>query len=320
MADRSVKPIKYLFSVLMGIASAAGVFFSPILLIAPAFLGFIGAAWSVNCLVVALSSMAAVLLGLFGLSEPLFALVVLIPASIAIAVGVRNQKLANRSTVMLTSALLALGLYALLCAPGLIAGEGAFAEMKKAFELYKSAFDEAAKSMAFTSAQTDALNETFAVLSMLAPEITITSVIGPAMLFGFLDYIIARAMAKRAGVPVRGMAKLCTWELSKSQSLGSLILLLGALALSFLNIENVGALLVAVELIVFGPVFLMGVCFIEFLAKTRAKNSGAFRALIYIASVLLLPYSAVLYIILAFIDKVLRIRKRFFEAGDHKQD
>ncbi len=313
MADRRVKPIKYLFSVLIGLAASAGVFFSPVLLIAPAFLGFVGAAWSINCLVVALSAMTAVLLGLFGVSEPLFALAVVLPASIAIAIGIRNEKLAHRSIVMLASAFMAAGLYALLCGPGLIAGEGAFSEMKKAVELYKEAFLEVAKGMALTTAQTGALNETFAVLSMLAPEITISSVVAPAMLFGFLDYVIARAMAKRAGVPVRGMAKFFTWEISKSQSAGSLILLVGALVMTFLDIENVGALLVAVELIVFGPVLLMGVSFIEFLAKTRAKSGGAFRALIYVASAILLPYSALMYIILAFIDKVLRIRKRFFE-------
>lgn len=315
MTDRKVKPVKYLFSVLIGIGAAAGVFFSPVLLIAPAFLGYVGAAWSVNCLVVGLSSMAAVLLGLFGVSEPLFALAVVLPASAAIAVGIRKQELAHRNIVMLTCALMAVGLYALLCGSGLIAGEGAFSQMKEAVELYKQMFLEVANSMALSAAQTDMLNETFAVLNMLAPEITISSVIGPALLFGFFDYVIARAMAKRAGVPVRGMAKFFTWEISKSQSVGSLILLVGTLALSFLDIENVGALLVAVELIVFGPVLLMGVSFIEFFAKTRAKNGGTFRALVYVVSAILLPYSALMYIMLAFIDKVLRIRKRYFEGG-----
>lgn len=310
MADRTVKPVKYFFSALMGLGAAAGVFFTPLLLLAPAFLGFVGAAWNVNCLVVALSTMAAVLLGIFGVSEVLFALLIVVPASIAIAAGIRKRELANRSIVMLAGALMAVGLYAYLCAPGIIAGKGAFYEMQQALSIYKDSMDETLKLMNVTAAQKQLVNETFATMIVLAPELTISGVIAPAMAFGFFNYLIARAMSKRAGVPVRGMAPFYTWELSRSESTGSLILLVGALIISFLDIENVGALLVAVELIVFGPVLLMGVCFVEFIAKTRAKG-GLFRAVIYIASVLLTPYSAFAYIIIAFIDKVMRIRKRY---------
>ena len=130
-----------------------------------------------------------------------------------------------------------------------------------------------------------------------------------SMLGGLLNVIIAKGLCKKFNTDLKEMAPFHKWQLSRSFHKGSLILVAGALIISFTNITNVTAIMMAISLIVIGPYALMGLCFLVFSFKVRRKGRGVIIAS-SVMMVMLFPYSLYGLCLMGLADRLMGLRRR----------
>ena len=102
-----------------------------------------------------------------------------------------------------------------------------------------------------------------------------------------------------------------TCLLYTSYTVLSLLLLGTALVTLLLQLSNAGAVFVFAECVVFLPLMLMGVCFMDFLTRVLRGNGTLRRVLFYACIVLLFPYSTIFLVILGLVDRISKFRRRF---------
>lgn len=298
------------FSLLIGSGAGLGALFPILLLLMPAFLGFVGAAWGMLSLALSLAAAAAALFALMGDAvAALYAIAALLPASIILAF-VLGGKRPYRYAVIWMSAVFALFGYALLCLPSMLAGGGPFdaaiatvnAEVERLLPLVPQLF---------SSAQQAQLVETYLLTALeIVPEAVVALIFGFAEFFALLDTLLARMLLKRAKVQTRPMAPLVAWQLPKDFLWGALVLTAGAFLCVAAELNNASAIVVAAESIAVPPFALMGLAFFEFSNLVSPRRGGAWRAFTYVALVLLFPSS--LFVLAGFgvLDRAMRIRSR----------
>ena len=88
------------------------------------------------------------------------------------------------------------------------------------------------------------------------------------------------------------MARFCNWQLGRSFSFGMLILVMGALVVLMLDLNNSVAMASAIELLVGAPLALVGLSFIAYLRALRKRGPG-YLVVMYGLLVLMLPLSPV---------------------------
>ncbi|MCE5234617.1 MAG: DUF2232 domain-containing protein [Clostridiaceae bacterium] len=287
-----------------------GAFFPVLLLLMPAFLGFVGAAWGTACLLTALGGAAAALFLLVAdAATALYMLAAFAPASLILAY-VLLKKRPYRHAVIAMSAVLALFGYAILCLPSMLAGGSPFdaavtavsAEVKRLLPLLPQLF---------ASQEQAAFMETYLTAAVdLVPELVVALILGLSEAFAFLDTLLARALLKRAKAELRPMAPFLLWQLPKDFLWGALILAAGAAACSFLNLNNAAAIAAAAECIIVPPFALMGLALFEFSVVFSRQRAGGRRVFIYIALLLLFPSSLVVLAGFGVIDRIIKARGR----------
>lgn len=298
------------FSLLIGLGAGLGAFFPVLLLLMPAFLGFIGAAWGTVCFVYGAAASAAALLFLVGdAATALYMLAAFLPASILLSF-VLHGKRPYRYAVIMMSVVFALFGYAVLCLPSMLAGggpfDGAIATISKELDslvpLLPQLFDTAEQVEFAESYLTAAVD--------LVPEIVVVLIFGISEFFAFIDTMLARVLLKRAKVEARPMAPFILWQLPKDFIWGAIILGVGAVAVLLLDLNNANTIAVAVECIVIPPLALMGLAFFEFSMLLSARRSNGWRVFAYIALVLLFPTSLVILAGFGVLDRVMKVRSR----------
>lgn len=307
--------------VLFGLAAVLGVYAETVFLLLPAVFGFAWAAWGGICCAVCIGTAAAALSACFGLTETLYALALFAPASLCVGYCLRFGKPYRVAAVSAAAAITA-GYYCLICLPSVLAGEGPFAGMEATLLALADSLEKMGDPLALTGAlaSTENMVKTIRAMSLLAPEITCIAITSFGMAFGLINVVLARRMALAAKVQLRRMAPFPLWHLSRNYTIGSLVLLGAALLTLLLRLNNANAVLVMAECVVFLPLMLMGVCFMDFLTHIMGGNGALRRALFYICIVLLFPYSAIFLLILGFVDRISTFRQRFRARKNGRND
>lgn len=299
-----------LLSALIGSAALPFCFAPPLLLLFPGVFAFIAVAWGPLSLGVSVGASVLAVSLVAGLSAPgdllLFALY--LPATYVLCYCLLKRR-PWRGAVLGGSLVMALGLYALLCLPSLLSGNGPFGDFEDAFRLLGEQLAAAAPQLGASEATVAQLKSYAAYLQLSAPVLITGTLVGMAMFFGFFAPLIARGLCKAAGVETRPMARFETWQLGRGFVRGLAVLLSGALAVTLLKLNNAGAVMAAVECIAGGPFALMGLCVIAYMRTLRRRGPG-YLALMYGSLALLLPLSLYILITLGILDRVLRLRNQ----------
>ena len=299
-------------SILIGLMGYVGAYMPILLLLMPALLGFVLAAWGGVCFAFGAATAAALTFGLLGLADGLSVLAVFLPAAFIIGFYLKKKQ-PYRTAVVAASLALAVGYYCLICLPGVLAGEGPFKLMEDFFlSMAKMLETQAAPLLEAGILLEEDLTlvaDMARSMSLMAAEMTVGSIGILSMGFGLLDVLIARMLAKRT-VELKPMAPFYRWQLSKQYTVIAFLALGTALFTYLFKLNNAGAVFVAAECVVLLPVVLMGLCFLEFLSKVPGSGGNVRRILTYVCVVLLIPYSLAFLLVIGFIDRAARIRRR----------
>lgn len=301
-----------LLCALFGLVAVLGIYLDAVFPLLPAVFGFVWAAWGGICCAVSIATAAAVLFACAGATQTLYALALFAPASLCIGYCLRHEK-PYRTAAVGAAAALAAGYYCSLCLPSILAGEEPFAGMEATILAFADAFAEMGGqlSQAATGDTVNTAVEMLRAMSLLAPEITCAVIACLSMGFGLFDVVLARRLAYAAKVQLKPMAPFPLWQLSKHYTVLSLLLLGTALVTLLLQLSNAGAVFVFAECVVFLPLMLMGVCFMDFLTRVLRGNGALRRVLFYACIVLLFPYSTIFLVILGLVDRISKFRRRF---------
>ncbi len=220
-----------LLAALMGLAALPLCFAPPLLLLLPGFFGFIVMAWGPACLGAAVGASALSVFLVSGASDFTTALLLLslyLPASLVLCYCLIRRR-SWRSAALGGSLAMALGLYALLCLPSLLSGNGPFGDFENTFRLLGEQLATAVPQLGAPEALVDQIKNYSAYLQLSAPSLVTGTIVGMAMFFGFFAPLIARGLCKAAGVETRPMARFENWQLGRSFMQGLVVLLIGAL-------------------------------------------------------------------------------------------
>lgn len=303
--------MKRLFlSALIGFSALLLAFAPPLLLALPGFFAFIAVAWGPACLGVAVGTSALAVFAAAGLdlASGLLLLALYVPATLVLCFCLLKRK-PWRHAAAGCAAAMALGLYCVLCLPSLLAGNGPFGDFEAVLASLGEQFLAAAPALGANPEMLSQMKTYLAYLQLMAPDLVTGTIIGMSLLLGFFAPLIARGLCKAAGAETRPMARFSNWQLGKSFTLGLAVLLLGAVAILMLKLNNAGAMVAAIECIAGGPLALMGVCFITYLRFIKGRGPG-YLVLMFGALALLMPFSIYILITLGLMDRILRLRRR----------
>jgi len=313
--DKKGESGKYIaFGLLIGAAVGAAAVYVPLAsYVAPAFLAFVFAAWGASGIAAALVGAVGVTLGITlyaaDVAAAAYILALYVPSALIIGYVIR-KKLPWRAAVSISALAMGLALYLNLCLPSMLAGENPFAAIRQMLrenaEYIVQQYEATAKGL--TESTLSSLRQLPPMMDELAPQITLYFVCGTAMLFSLADVLIARALAKGAANELRPMTHFALWQLSRQYGYVSFAAIAGMLAVLILGLENGDAVFAAAASVVFMPMMLIGVCYMEFTLRMSAKKSPGRRAVFYIFAVLLLPYSL---IFMGLMDRITKVRKYY---------
>lgn len=305
-----------LLSAIAGLAVGASIGILPlILMIFPALLGYIGTAWGYGALGIASAAACGVIFGqtaAFGLANCAGYAVMLLSQSLIITCMFKNKG-AYRSAVAYCAFAAAISQYGATCLMPLIELGDPFAHYTEYAAYFADAAIQRAAAMNFDQSALDQIQYFAAYLKRCAPDMAVISIVSTSLLGGLLNVIIAKGLCKKFKVSTKAMAPFHKWQLSRSFHKGSLILVAGALIISFTKINNATAIMMAISLIAIGPYSLMGMCFLVFSIKAKRRGRG-FVIASSVIMLLLLPYSLYGLCMLGLADRLLGIRRRAGKA------
>ncbi len=308
-APVSVKFI--LWSLLIGLGiGLAGTFLTPALLLAPAVLAFLLAAWGPWCAGAALAAALCACGLIGGVPAAGYMAATALPAGLIIGLCLRGKK-PYRTAVTASAFALGAALYAMLCLNSILAGEDPFYGMRELLAAVGNSVGEIAAMMQAGEETVAAVTQTMALMKEGAAQLTVGYVFIGGMLFGLLDVAFAHALCKKAGLSLKPMAPMPLWQLSKNYTWASLTALVGALAVMLLGLDNADAVFVAAECVVLGPLALMGFCLMDFMTRLGRPGSKGRRIFLYVATLLLLPYSVLLLAAFGLTDRFMKTRRRY---------
>ena len=301
-----------LLSVVFGLASGASAGILPlILMIFPALLGFVGTAWGYGALGISAAAACGVIFGqtaALGLANCIGYAAMLLFQSLIIAYVFKNKG-AYRTAVAYCAFAAAISQYCATCLMPLIELGDPFAHYTEYAALFADALVNSGAELGLEQGALEQLEYLAAYMKRCAPDIAVISIVGTSMLGGLLNVIIAKGLCRKFKADLKKMAPFHKWQLSRSFQKGSLILVAGALIISFTNITNVTAIMMAISLIVIGPYALMGLCFLVFSFKVRRKGRGVIIAS-SVMMALLFPYSLYGLCLMGLADRLMGIRRR----------
>lgn len=301
-----------LLSVIIGLAAGLSSGILPlILMIFPALLGYIGTAWGCGALGLASAAACGVIFAqtsAFGLMNCIGYAAMLLGQSFIITC-IFKKKGAYRTAVAYCVFTAALSQYCATCLMPLIEFGDPFAHYSEYAALFADAAVQSAAELGLEQTALDQVKSFTAYMKRSAPDIAVISIVGSSMLAGLLNVIIAKGLCKKFKVSIKAMSPFHKWQLSRSFQKGSLVLLAGALIMSFTNINNVTAIMMAICIIVLGPYSLMGLCFLVFSIKAKRRGRGFIMAS-SVLLILLLPHSLYGLCMMGLMDRLFGIRRR----------
>lgn len=294
----------FLLLLLVGVMAFAGTYMTPMLMLLPVlliYLGFCGGTplTLLGCV------LACVCVWLCDASLALYAIFMFLPATVALMMMLA-RKMPYRSAVAAASMCFGAARYMYYCLPALLAGRDAFSDVSEMLEQVAKLYVSIGSAVGVTLP-----DSVPAYIADMAPQMTMMASIAPAMLFAFLDVLLLYILGTRAQRPLRKMAPVYAWRLTRESLIGSGILAAGAIAVRLLSLKYASAIIAAIEMVILGQYAFNGFCLNEFIGTKVLKQSSARRVLRYVFYILLMPYSLLLLGVMGLADCAFSMRARF---------
>lgn len=282
----------------------AGTYMTPLLMLLPVVLIYLGLC--AGAVFTALGcALACAFTWLAGAQGALYGIFMFLPATLVLMV-MSGNKMPHRSTVAALSLCFGTARYMYYCLPALLAGRGAFEDISLMLEQVSQLYVSFGNAMGVVLP--DALP---AYIADMAPQMTMIASIAPAMIFAFLNVLLLHTLGTKTQRPMRPMAPVYEWRLTRESLIGAGILAIGAIAVKLLSLKYAPAITAAIEVVILGEFAFNGFCYSEFIGAKVLGQSTTRRVLRYAFYILLMPYSLILLGVMGLTDCAFSMRARF---------
>ena len=228
-------------------------------------------------------------------------------------------KAGNGYTVLALSGISAACLYAVLCLPGILSGEGAFAPVQRAIDDVLALSRETIDVMVAAGANpetADALREYYDLLSASVPTYLVPVICCGAGVLGLSNLLFFRLFIRKRWAEY-GLAPLRPfrlWQIPRSIVYGLFALLAGSLLMEWTDWGYAEGLSATVGAMAAMPLVLQGLCVVDFLLYRTGRNVTGKRVAVYIATGLLFSLLQSSLLILGGFEQLFHLRARMGET------
>ena len=296
-----------LLSLLIGAVAAAGIYVGLIIYIVLIFMAYCFAAFGPVCFGVSVAAALGSITALAGVESALYHALLFVPSAVILSF-VLSGKCSYRTAVASCAFALAVGLYLNMFVPsflkGLSVADAADAYIGEAVSIYSTSIQGVEEEVA------QAVNEMVDMMKMYSLEITFANIVMTAMLFGFLQVVIAYALFRKKLNGLHKMAEFRKWELSNSFMWGCVTMLAAACIINATGVTYGGAVLMTVLFIVLLPLCVTGLSCTEFFIQIIPEGKGFRRVITYGLAIMCMPYCIFMFAIEGLADKLFKLRRR----------
>ena len=303
---------QYLIAAVISLLGFAAPHMPFLYIILPAAYGLVGAAYGAGALCFSLLISAA---GAAFASSDLMSIAMYLPAALALGLMIYYKR-PWRSTAAVTAGALFLGMYCVVCLPGVIAGTGPFSPI---ITMAKDVGGLLVKEFNALGAaeQAKMVEEIIGNYVAIVPDSLLATLLMTAMVWAGVSLIVVRSFLKKRR-ELRPMAPFREWRLSKSFVWGCIILIAGGFLLSALELGYAAAVYSCAEIIALLPLALQGLALCDFLWFFRRKTAAG-RVIAIVLLILLLPMSVIFFGMLGLVDQFAKVRRKLTAAAAARQ-
>lgn len=229
----------------------------------------------------------------FLLDEPLGAacLSALAVGMAAVLYAMQTRKAGNAHTALALFGVGVVALYVMVCLPGILSGEGAFAAVQKSVD---ESIDVMRRMLTLTpgltAEQTAGVEEYLATLSQSVPTVLVPILCMFSGVIALANLLFFHLFVKKSGLDVTPLRPFRLWAVPRDILFGLVVLLVLSIGFSFSEWEFAAALSATVNVLVSMPLGLQGLCIVDFWIVQRGRNVAVKRVLIY-AALCIVPFA-----------------------------
>ena len=223
-----------------------------------------------------------------------------------------TRRMSNAETALILAGVFLVGLYATFCLPGILAGRGAFADIQNAMHSLMATDAEMLKQMPWVDASmaksfTDTMNMIYESIPIgfVAVLCIFSSITGLSNLLFFRLFC-----KKHPEIAISPMRPFRDWTLPNSTTLGLFALLVLSLIAELADWTYADGFAMTANILVALPLFLQGLCVVDYFIVRSGKNITMTRVLIYFGTIVLFRYMAMALLLIGCFDQIFHIRLR----------
>jgi uncharacterized protein YybS (DUF2232 family) len=302
------RPVQLIYSVLIGAGCALCVYIPALLAVVPGILAFTWIAFGPFAFILAaLPGIFAAFLSTDTLTAALL-IFIWLPAAAVLAVFAVKRK-PWRETLFYACAVLCLGYYLFMCLPSLMAGQPAFGGIVSAAETMSAELTDSFKAAGADAALLEEFSGNLDLITSAIPKVMLSFILAMGIFSGLISAVTAKALARKTNAGIRPMAKFELWQLPKGFLWGAIFMFAVALIGMLSGYIGFEAVYLAVITVILIPLAVQGLCF-EFYLTGRRKNPALARTILFLAVVLLFPFSIAALELLGTLEQMLKVRIR----------
>jgi hypothetical protein len=218
----------------------------------------------------------------------------------------------NSETVLILCGAFLLTLYGAICLPSLLDGKEAFAAIQSRVGDLRALYRASEAQMSQISPDSIALIlQTMDAMYDAVPAGFVAVLCVFASVLGLGNLLFFRAFCrKQAQIKLSPMRAFRDWTLPRSMTLGLFALLIGSIILELSGWTFAESFSITVNTLLGIPLFLQGICVVDFLISRMQKNHAVVRTIMYTGFGVL--YQLVIFplVLIGCFDQIFRIRER----------
>ena len=304
-------PRGWLVLLLSIVVAGIAAYFPFALLIAPALWAYAGArtkpGWMI--LPIAVLALCTLLIGSPEILAGWYGAAALVAVLIYVMM---TRRMSNSDTALILAGVFLVGLYATFCLPGILAGRGAFADIQSAMSSLIAMDRETLAQMPQIDANVaksimDMLNLIYesVPIGFVAVLCLFASIMGLGNLLFFRLFC-----RKHPEISISPMRPFREWTLPNSTTLGLFALLVLSLIAELADWTFADGFAMTANILVALPLFLQGLCVVDYFIVRAQKNLTTTRILIYFGIVVLFRYAAMALLLIGCFEQIFHIRLR----------
>lgn len=281
------------------------------LLIAPAYWAYAGARTKPQWMLLPFAVFAAALFSFM----PTVVAAGLTGAAVLSAVllyALMTNRAGNTDTALLLAGVFLVGLYVAVCLPGILDGRGAFADIQAAMgsmnEFYRATL---AQTPQISADVAKTVLDTMDAMEQAVPTFFVAVLCIFSSILGLCNLLFFRLFCrKHPEIAISPIRPFRDWTLPRSMTLGLFVILIGSLVLDWTDWAFADSFAVTANVLIALPLFLQGLCVVDFFIARSRRNIVAVRALAYTGIGVLLRFALTALVLLGCFDLIFRLRER----------